>query len=61
MDDTELPIPVGESALVPDPVVDQFKGDTLAPHSMDADLVPSPPKGDIVPDVNTQYNLEPKS
>jgi hypothetical protein len=60
MDDTTLPIPEGESALVPDPALDEFKADELAPHEMDADLAPSPPKGDIMPDVDTQSNLDPK-
>lgn len=60
MDDIKLPIPEGESALVPDPAVDEFKGNELAPHSMDPGLAPNPPTGDITPDVDTQQNLKPK-
>lgn len=54
-----LPVPQGETPVNPDPEVDKFDAAELSPHSMDAELVPSAPTGDIVPDVNTQHQLDP--
>jgi hypothetical protein len=59
MDDTALPIPAGESPLVPDLAVDEFDGAELSPHPLDPSLVPSAPVGDIQKDVDTQQNLKP--
>lgn len=60
MEDTPLPIPTGETAVVPDPALDEFKADELSPSSMDSGLAPVPPTGEVVPDVDTQQNLVPE-
>lgn len=61
MDDTTLPIPPGESPLVPDPALDEFDAAELSPHSLDPSLVPSAPEGGTIqPDADTQQNLAPK-